>query len=376
MKARAALLYKQGFSFPFTESKPFEVETIDVEGPGEGEVLVEVKAAGLCHTDLSTAMGLGERQFPYVGGHEGAGIVRDVGPGISHLKSGDHVVMSVAPGCGHCCQCKDERQVLCDSVELARARGTLANGRRRLSKSGKPVFHYSGISSFCEFAVCIASSLIKIDEQVPLDIAAVFGCAVVTGAGAVLNSAKVRASQNVAVIGLGGIGMNAVMAARIAGAETIIGIDINERKFSLAKELGCTHTYTPKNIQITQSILDMTSGGLDFVFEASGSPESVRFAGEITKRGGEIICIGLGSPINRYEYNHNSLVSGEKVLRGSVVGSGNAQRDIRKYIELYKAGKMPVDRLKSLSLPLGDLNVALDKLHNGGVLRQIILPGN
>ncbi|MDR3533379.1 MAG: zinc-binding dehydrogenase [Rhodopila sp.] len=374
MRMTAAVMYEQGLPTPYAGSKPFIIEDVDLEGPGEGEVLVEVTAAGLCHSDLSQVAGLRKRKLPVVGGHEGAGIVREVGRGVTRMKPGDHVVMTVATGCGHCRPCTDIRPALCEGVSESRSQGALPNGMIRLSRGGKPVYHYSGVSSFAQYAVTIPNTLIKIDPAIPLDIAAMFGCAVVTGAGAVLNTARVRPGQNVAAFGLGGVGLNAVMASRISGASEIIGIDINEGKFALAKELGCTHTFLATDPDLVAKAKDLTRGGVDFSFEISGSKPAMTSAYAITRKGGEVVCVGLGATGEMYQYPHTSLVAEEKAIRGSLMGGGVADRDIPLLLRLFQDGKMPVDRLKSSTMGFEELNVSLDKLDGGSVVRQILLP--
>lgn len=374
MRMTAAVMFEQGLAAPYADSKPFRIEEVDLEGPGEGEVLVEVKAAGVCHSDLSVVAGLRKRQLPVVGGHEGAGVVVEVGSGVTNLKPGDHVVMTVASGCGHCRPCTEQRPVLCDNVGVARAQGFLPNGARRLSLGGAPVYHYSGISSFAQYAVAAPSALIKADPSVPLDVAAMFGCAVVTGVGCVLNAAKLRPGQNAAVIGLGGVGLNSVMAARISGASRIIGIDINDSKFALARELGATDTFLATDPDIVGSIKDITGGGVDFTFEMSGAKPAMATAVAITRKGGEVVCVGLGATGDMYQYAHAGLVAEEKVFRGSLMGSSIAERDIPLYLRFFMEGRLPVDKLKSGSIGFAELNENLDALHEGAVLRQILMP--
>lgn len=375
MRMTAAVMYEQGLPAPFAQSKAFHIEEVELEGPGEGEVLVEVKAAGLCHSDLSVVAGLRKRQLPVVGGHEGAGVVVEVGRGVTSLKPGDHVVMTTASGCGHCSSCHDQRPVLCDNVGIARSQGFLPNGARRLTlKNGQPLYHYSGISSFAQYAISAPSALIKADKAVPLDVAAMFGCAVVTGVGAVMNAAKVRPGQAVAVIGLGGVGLNSVMAARISGASQIIGIDINPAKFALAEELGCTHTFNGTDPEIVSKIADLTRGGVHYTFEISGAKPAMVTANAITRKGGEVVCVGLGATGELYQYAHAGLVSSEKVLRGSLMGSSIAERDIPMYLQFFLDGRLPVDRLRSGSFGFDDININLDALDSGAVLRQILMP--
>ena len=374
MRMTAAVMYEQGLPTPYVDSLPFRIEEVELDGPGEGEVLVEVKAAGLCHSDLSQVAGLRKRKLPVVGGHEGAGIVREVGHGVTRLKPGDHVVMTVASGCGHCRPCVDSRPALCDTVGASRAQGVLANGMRKLSRNGEPVWHYSGVSSFAQYAVTVPGTLIKADPSVPLDVAAMFGCAVVTGAGAVFNSAKVRPGQNVAVFGLGGVGLNSVMAAKISGASEIIGIDINEAKFPLAMELGCTRTFSALDPNLVQAVNDLTQGGVDFAFEVSGAKPAMASANAITRKGGEIICVGLGASGEMYQYAHAALVGEEKAFRGSFMGTGIVERDLPLYLKYFEGGKMPVDRLKSGTMSFDELNLNLDLLDRGEVVRQVLLP--
>ncbi|NTJ11510.1 zinc-binding dehydrogenase [Rhizobium lusitanum] len=374
MRMTAAVMYEQGLPAPYAESRPFQIEQVDLDGPGEGEVLVQVSAAGLCHSDLSQVAGLRKRTLPVVGGHEGAGVVVEVGAGVSHLKAGDHVVMTSGAGCGHCGQCVRLRPNLCDSVGTSRVAGVLPSGTRRLSLNGKPLYHYSGISSFAQYAVCSTEALVKADPQVPLNIAAMFGCAVVTGAGAVFNGAKVRPGDSVAIIGLGGVGLNSVMAAKLSGAWPIIGIDLLEAKFPLAAELGCTHTLHANDPDLIETVKDLTGGGVDFAFEVTAAKSAFKTAFDVTRKGGEIIGIGLGSYEDLHQYPHSTLVAHEKVIRGSVMGSGIAERDIPRYLKYFLEGRLPVDRLMSGTMVFNDLNANLDALDTGSVLRQILLP--
>jgi Zn-dependent alcohol dehydrogenase len=375
MRMTAAVMYEQGLPAPYAKSEPFRIEQVELEGPGEGEVLIEVRAGGLCHSDLSVVQGQRKRTLPVVGGHEGAGIVREIGRGVTQFAPGDHVVMTSATGCGHCRTCVTMRPALCDFVGISRSQGVLATGSRRLTGlGGSKVFHYSGISSFAQYAVTAPSTLIKVDPSVPLDVAAMFGCGVVTGAGAVFNTAKVRPGQNVAVIGLGGVGLNAVMAARISGASQIIGIDINEAKFPLARELGCTHTLRAGDAKLVEAVKDLTQGGVDFAFEISGAEAAVAPAFAMTRKGGEIICVGLGVAGKTYQYPHTTMVSEEKGIRASLMGGGNAERDVPQLLGFFMQGRMPVDRLKSGTMGFDQLNDNLDRLDRGDVVRQILLP--
>ncbi|MFC9455472.1 zinc-binding dehydrogenase [Streptomyces sp. NPDC056983] len=370
----AAVMHEQGLPTPYAESRPFQIEEVELEGPGPGEVLVEVRGAGLCHSDLTVVAGHRKRTVPVIGGHEGAGIVREVGAGVTALQSGDHVVMTLVAGCGQCRPCMKARPALCDGVSASRSQGLLSNGARRISGADGPIFHYSGISSFAQYAVTAPNSLIRIDPSVPLDVAAMFGCAVTTGAGSVFNSARVRPGDAVAVVGLGGVGLNSVMAAKIAGAATIIGIDLNESKLPLARDLGCTHTFAARDPELASKVQDLTHGGVDFAFDVTGAQSALTLATEISCKGGEVICVGLGPKDAKNTYAHAPLVTQEKAFRGAAMGTCVPQRDIPKFVQMHLDGKLPVDRLMSMSMTFDELNGSLDRLSQGDVVRQVLLP--
>lgn len=374
MRMTAAVMYEQGLPAPFEQSKPFRIEEVELEGPGPGEVLVEVRAAGLCHSDLSQVEGLRKRKCPVVGGHEAAGIVREVGKGVTSVKPGDHAVMTAVSGCGECRVCRAGRPALCNSVTSARTQGLLGSGQVRLSRNGKPIYHYSGISGFAQYAVTMAESLVPIDAKVPLDVAAIFGCAVLTGAGAVLNAARIQPGATVAVVGLGGVGLNAVMAAKVANASRIIALDVRKEKFPLALELGATDAFVASDPNTVQAVRDLTGGGVDFTFEMSGVKAAVANAVSVTRAGGEVVLVGLGASNQMYEYNHSALVIEEKVLRGCFMGTCVPNRDIPRYAKLFLEGKMPIDRLQSQRIGFDTLNRSLDLLQKGEVVRQILMP--
>ncbi|SDZ70353.1 alcohol dehydrogenase [Variovorax sp. YR266] len=374
MRMTAAVMYEQGLPAPYALSQPLKIEEVELEGPGEGEVLVEVRSAGLCHSDLSQVAGLRKRTLPVVMGHEGAGIVREVGRGVTGFKPGDHVVMTVGSGCGECVYCVNSRPVLCELVSASRTKGVLMNGARRLTRGAMGLYHHSGVSSFAQYAVTVPGTLVKADPAIPFDVAAMFGCAVVTGAGCVFNAAKVRAGQSVAVIGLGGVGFNAVMAAKITGASVIVGIDINPGKFALARDLGCTHTVSALDADIVDVVRDLTLGGVDFALEMSGSKAAMTTANAVTRKGGEIVCVGLGATGDLYHYPHSALVAEEKVFRGSLMGSCVPQRDLPLYMRYYQEGRLPVERLMSGIFRFDELNLNLDRLEHGEVLRQVLRP--
>ena len=374
MRMTAAVMYEQGLPHPYVKSQPFHIEQVDIEGPGEDEVLVEVQAAGLCHSDLSVVAGLRRRPLPIVGGHEGAGIVREVGRNVKDVQPGDHVVLTGVAGCGHCRPCSKLRPALCETVTASRSAGQLGSGFRRLSKDGKPVNHYSGLSVFAQYAVVMPNSLIKMDKDIPFEDAAIFGCAVITGVGSVFNAAHVQPGASVAVIGLGGVGLNAIMACKIAGASKIIGIDIREDKFALARTCGATDTVLSSDPDAVAKIREMTNGGVDFAFEVVGIKPTVALALAITAKGGELIGIGLGRTDDMYEYKHTVLCSEDKVIRGSLMGSCVPARDLPTYLGYYKDGRLPVGLLRSEQIKFDQLNNALDLLEGGGVVRQILRP--
>jgi len=368
-------MYEQGRPKPFAASQPFTIQEGELDGPGPGEVLVEIRAAGLCHSDLSVLEGLRKRPLPVVGGHEGAGIVGEVGVGVVGFSPGDHVAMAAVAGCGQCRVCRAGRPGLCKVVTGARNEGLLGTGYRRLRlPDGGRLNHYSGVSVYAQYSVTTPASLIKVDPAVPLDIAALFGCAIVTGAGAVFNSARVRAGTSVAVIGLGGVGLTSVMAAREAGAEMIIGIDVLPGKFDLARVCGATHCLDARQADFLQQLMDLTDGGVDYAFEVSGHPAAMATAQAITVRGGEVIGVGVGRAETAFEVPHLAWVCEERVLRGSFMGGGVPQQDVPRYVDLFRQGRLPVDKLRSGQIPFEQLNAAFDRLDAGTVIRQVLLP--
>lgn len=376
MKMKAAVLYEQGLPAPYAVSKPYKIEMVDLEGPGDDEVLVEIRGASLCHSDLGQAQALRgfRKELPIVPGHEGAGVIVEVGRNVREVAVGDHVIMAGVSPCGHCEPCYEGKPELCGDNHKVRSTGLLSNGACKMSIGGKPVHHFVGVSTFAQYSVCTPASLIKVPKDLPLDIAPIFGCAVLTGVGAVMNSAKVRPEHSVAIIGLGGVGLSAVMAAKLCGAENVIGIDILDSKFPLAKELGCTATVNARDPEALEKIRDLTRGGVHFAFELTGIRSAVAQALDACRRNGEVIGIGLGSSSDRYDYSHVGLVTSEKAIRGSMMGGGIPQRDIPRYIRYFQNGRLPVDRLISGHMDLEGLNPALDALEAGAVLRQVVLP--
>lgn len=372
MKIKAAVLHEIGAPAPFAQSKPLKIETVDLADPGEGEILVEIKAAGLCHSDLSVIDGARPRPMPMALGHEAAGVVREVGPGVHDLGPGDHVVLVFVPSCGACVPCAEGRPALCEPGATANLTGELLSGGRRLTLNGAPVHHHLGVSAFADHAVVSRRSVVKIDPDLPFDEAALFGCAVITGVGAVLNTAKVSVGSTVAAVGLGGVGFNALLAARAAGARTIVAVDLRDDKLAIARELGADQAVSAADPDCMKIIRDLTNGGVDYAIESAGSIPALELAFAITRRGGETVTTGLPHPDKRFALPPVQLVAEERSLKGSYLGGCVPLRDIPIYIDLFRKGQLPVNKLVSGTIALADINVAFDRLANGETVRQII----
>lgn len=369
---RAAVLNASPVAAPFAETRPLAIETLDLAAPGRGEVLVRVKAAGLCHSDLSVVNGARPRPVPMALGHEAAGVVEALGEGVDDLVVGDHVVMVFVPTCGHCAPCAEGRPALCEPGAAANGAGTLIGGGIRLSYRGEKVHHHVGVSAFAEAAVVSRNSLVKIDRDLPFEHAALFGCAVLTGVGAVVNTAAVRAGQSVAVVGLGGVGLAALLGARAAGAATIVAVDPIEEKRALALELGASVAIDPRAEGAEAEVKALTKGGVDAAVELAGAVPALDFAYRITRRGGLTVTGGLAAPTERLALAPVSLVAEERTLKGSYIGSCVPSRDIPRYVALFKAGLLPVDRLLTSKGSLDDINAALDALAEGRTVRHVI----
>ena len=374
MKMKAAVLREQGKPRPYVTSKPMTIEDVDLDPPGPGEVLYKIIGAGLCHSDLSTIENLRPRKLPTIPGHEAAGIVEEVGPGVTGLKPGDHVISVFVTSCNECRYCYGGRPNLCQGSFASRNNGTLVSGARRLSLNGEPIWHYSGLSVFAQYAVVSQNALIKIPDDVPLEDATIFGCAVVTGVGAVLNTAQVPPGGQMAVVGLGGVGMNALMGGVIAGAERIVAVDLNADKLRLARELGATDTFLAGNADVIEAIRQATNGGLDYVIETAGAIPAMNLAYAIAARGGKVVSAGLPASTASFSFLHSAMVSDEKSIMGSYMGSCVPRRDIPRFIALYQRGKLPVQKLRSGFIALEDINEGFDRLSDGSVLRQILRP--
>lgn len=373
MKIRAAVLSQMGMPTPYAKTRPLSVEELDLAPPGHGEVLVRIGAAGLCHSDLSVINGDRPRPLPMVLGHEAAGIVLELGEGVTDLQPGDHVILVFVPSCGHCPPCAEGRPALCEPGFAANSTGTLLGGGRRLSRNGTPINHLLGCAAFAEYATVSRRSLVKIDEALPLAEAALFGCAVMTGVGAVVNTAQIRAGASTAVIGLGGVGLASVLGAKAAGARHIVAVDLSEEKLALARSLGATHTFNAGAPDCVEKVREATSGGADFAFELAGSTRAFESAYKMTRRGGTTVTAGLPPPTATMPLSPLNLVAEERTVKGSYVGTCVPSRDIPRYVDLYRQGKLAVDRLMTGKLKLDDINEGFDMLHEGKAVRQVIV---
>jgi alcohol dehydrogenase len=368
---KAAVLVEMGRTRPYAKSKPLVVEDVNLGSPGPGELLVKVNAVGLCHSDLSVINGDRPRPTPMVLGHEAAGVVEECGDGISDLKPGDQIVLAFIPSCGACIPCMEGRPALCEPGARANVAGTLLSGARRLSVRSQPIYHHIGVSGFAEYAVVSRRSAVKVDRSLPAHEAALFGCAVLTGVGAVVNTAKVPAGSSVAVIGLGGVGLNALLGAILVGADEIVAVDVNSDKLEVASRLGATKVIRA-GPDATKEVRDITAGGVDFAFEMASSVPALQMAYDITKRGGTTVTASLPHPDHRLSIPPVQLVAEERTLKGSYMGSSIPARDIPRYISLYQRGKLPVDKLVSDFVSLETLNEGFDRLADGNTVRQML----
>ena len=307
-------------------------------------------------------------------GHEAAGVVDALGAGISDLAVGDHVVLVFVPSCGQCLPCRVGRPALCEPGAVANGQGTLLSGARRLHLDGAPVHHHVGVSAFAEYAVVARNSAIRIDRELPFAEAALFGCAVLTGVGAVINTAMVTPGATVAVVGLGGVGLNALLAAQLVGARGIVAIDLHEDKLALARELGATATFRAGEPDCIEQVRATTAGGVDFAFEMAGSVKAMDLAYRVTRRGGTTVSAGLSHPDHDFALKHVGLVAEERTVKGSYIGSCVPERDLPRFIALYRQGRLPVDRLMSERVGFDELNGAFDRLAGGHTVRQLLLP--
>jgi S-(hydroxymethyl)glutathione dehydrogenase / alcohol dehydrogenase len=368
MKSRAAVAWEA--------NKPLTIEDVNVEGPKAGEVLVEMMATGVCHTDAYTLSGLdSEGKFPAILGHEGAGIVREIGAGVTSVKPGDHVIPLYTPECRGCKTCLSQRSNLCTSIRATQGQGLMPDATSRFTVGGKDVFHYMGCSTFSNFSVMPEIAVAKVREDAPFDKICYIGCGVTTGIGAVVWTAKVWAGANVVVFGLGGIGLNVIQGARMVGADKIIGVDINPSKVEMAKKFGMTHFVNPKEVgndKVVEAIVDITGGGADFSFECIGNTTTMRQSLECCHRGwGESIIIGVAPSGAEISTRPFQLVTG-RVWKGSAFGGARGRTDVPKIVDWYMDGKINIDDLITHVMPLDQINSAFDLMHAGTSIRSVV----
>ena len=369
MQTRAAVAWKAG--------EPLTIETIEIEGPKPGEVLVEIMATGICHTDAYTLSGADpEGIFPAILGHEGAGIVREVGAGVTSVKVGDHVIPLYTPECRQCKTCLSRRSNLCTAIRATQGKGLMPDGTSRFRCDGDPVFHYMGCSTFANFTVLPEIALAKVREDAPFDKICYIGCGVTTGIGAVIYTAKVWPGANVAVFGLGGIGLNVIQGAKMVGADKIIGVDLNPARRAIAEKFGLTHFINPDEVgrdKVVQAIVDLTGGGADFSFECIGNVATMRQALECCHRGwGESIIIGVAASGQEIATRPFQLVTG-RVWRGTAFGGARGRTDVPKIVDWYMEGKINIDDLITHTMPLDKINDAFALMHEGKSIRSVVI---
>jgi alcohol dehydrogenase len=376
VRTRAAVLLADDRPRPYAESRPLEVVELELDPPGTGELLIRVDAAGVCHSDLSVVDGNRPRPTPMVLGHEAAGEVVEVGAGVADVGLGDRVVLVFVPRCGTCAACASGTPALCARAAAANTAGELLRGGRRLHRpDGTPLHHHLGVSAFAEHAVVDRGSVVVVGDDVPPSTAALFGCALLTGAGAVLNSASVHPGESVAILGLGGVGLAAVLGAAVAGAHPIVAVDPVAAKRELALELGATHVVDPTDAAgAVPQVRDLVPGGVRYAFEAAGSAAVLADAWAVTARGGTTVAIGLPHPSQELRVPAAQLVGEARTLVGSYLGGAVPERDLPRLLDLWRAGRLPVERLHTTSLPLEQVNEAMDALADGRTVRQVLLP--
>ena len=355
--------------------KPLSIETIQLDGPKAGEVLVEIKATGICHTDAYTLSGADpEGLFPAVLGHEGAGVVVDVGPDVKSLKPGDHVIPLYVPECRNCEYCLSGKTNLCQAIRLTQGKGLMPDGSSRFSLDGQKLFHYMGTSTFANYTVVPEIALAKIREDAPFEKVCYIGCGVTTGIGAVINTAKVEPGSNVIVFGLGGIGLNVIQACRMVGANMIVGVDLNSKKQAIAEKFGMTHFVNPKEVEgdLVPYLVELTKGGADYTFECIGNVNVMRQALESCHKGwGESIIIGVAGAGQEISTRPFQLVTG-RVWRGTAFGGAKGRTDVPTIVDWYMDGKINIDDLITHVMPLDQINHAFDLMHEGESIRSVV----
>ena len=367
MKVRAAVAREAG--------KPLSLETVDVEGPRAGEVLVEVKATGICHTDEFTLSGADpEGIFPAILGHEGAGIVAEIGAGVTSLKPGDHVIPLYTPECRQCEYCLSRKTNLCVAIRATQGRGVMPDGTSRFSSSGSPVMHYMGTSTFANFTVLPEIALAKIREDAPFDKVCYIGCGVTTGIGAVMNTAKVEAGSRCVVFGLGGIGLNVIQGLRLVGAEMIVGVDLNPNRRAVAEKFGMTHFVNPSEVQgdLVPHLVEVTKGGADYSFECIGNVKVMRQALECAHRGwGQSIIIGVAGSGQEIATRPFQLVTG-RIWKGTAFGGARGRTDVPRIVDWYMEGRINIDDLITHVLPFDQINQGFELMRRGESIRTVV----
>mgnify|MGYP006153368549 CR=1 FL=1 len=368
MKTQAAVAWKAG--------APLTIETVDLQGPKFGEVLVEIKATGICHTDYYTLSGADpEGLFPAILGHEGAGIVVDVGPGVTSLKKGDHVIPLYTPECRQCKFCLSRKTNLCQLIRGTQGKGLMPDATSRFSIDGKPILHYMGTSTFANHTVVPEIALAKIREDAPFDKVCYIGCGVTTGIGAVIFTAKVEVGSKVVVFGLGGIGLNVIQGARLAGADMIVGVDLNPNREAMARKFGMTHFVNPKDVggDLVPYLVSLTKGGADYTFECIGNTQVMRQALECAHKGwGTSVIIGVAPAGAEISTRPFQLVTGRN-WRGSAFGGARGRTDVPKIVDWYMDGKIDIDSLITHTMPLEKINDAFDLMHRGESIRSVVV---
>ncbi len=372
MITRAAVLHQVGLERPFTTTKPLKIEECELASPGRDEVLIRIRAAGLCHSDLSVIDGSRPRVMPMALGHEVSGEVVDLGAGVTDFAKGDHVVCVFVPSCGKCLPCQDGRPALCEPGAQSNLEGTLLYGTRRLRLGDQDVNHHLGVSGFADYAVVSRGSLVKIDPTIAFETAAMFGCAVITGVGAVINTARIPAGSSVAIVGAGGVGLSCVLGAVLAGARRIGVVDVNAKKLAFARELGATDTFDARNGCVADEVKEAIAGGVEFAFETAGVAETLGLAYRITRRGGTTVTASLPDPKYQFAISHITLTAEERTVKGSFMGSCVPRRDIPKFMELYQGGRLPVDKLVTHRIGLDQINEGFELLASGDAGRVVI----
>jgi|TARA_A200000159_G_scaffold48316_1_gene44639 alcohol dehydrogenase len=374
MKMKAAILRTTSAQRPFSVSKPLSIEEVELDPPKRGEVLIKVKAVGLCHSDLVAITGERAKPMPIVIGHEAAGIVEEIGQDVQGFAVGDHVVPSYVASCGRCEMCSVGRPALCEPATIANANAVLKDGTTRLRQGSTRIHHHSGVAGFAEYSVIPEEALVKIDKSVPFEHAALFGCGVVTGVGSVINTAQAKPGQFIAVVGLGGVGLSAVLAALAIGSGKVLALDLSEEKLAFARELGVHHALNAGDADVQAQIAALTGGGVHIAIETAGSNRALQMAYDITRRGGTTVTAGMPGPEAEITLSHLKIAAEERSIKGSYMGSCVAKRDIPRYLNMFQNGSLPVDKLMSRLIGFDDLNAAMDRLADAKTVREVLIP--